>query len=171
MPKQPEPGYIRLNPDDGHSVSFPDTTKGTDTPVEFAAHALGVPTWGVDAANAIIDAATNLPGFGLISGFADGGPVGDTTPARPHDDPPATAEEQLDDIIDHNPHLERHYPRRRRSSRDAALARARRTPHQTSAAQPPAPQPQQPGRVKLHVSDYTIVNKTGRPIDVKFEKK
>lgn len=83
MPKEPEPGYIRMNPDDGHSVSFPDTSRGTDSPVEFAAHAFGVPTWGVEAANAIIDAATN------VVGFEDGGLVGDPDITHDADDPEA----------------------------------------------------------------------------------
>lgn len=70
MPDDTEPGYLKTEPYDGHSVSFPDTTKGTDSPTQFAAHIFGVPEWGVSAANAAVNAATSL-----LPGFADGGHV------------------------------------------------------------------------------------------------
>ncbi len=76
MSGEPEPGYLRPEPRDGHSVSFPDTTKGTDSPTQFAAHIFGVPEWGVSAANAAVNAATSL-----LPTFADGGHISYDDPA------------------------------------------------------------------------------------------
>lgn len=142
MPKEPDPGYIRMDPDDGHSVSFPDTSKGTDSPVEFAAHAFGVPTWGVEAANAIIDAAT-----GALS-FADGGLVGDDhTITRDAEDPEA-AQRAIDALRGN-----KRPPSRRRTSTQAARRRLQQQTPQPERRQVkvmlPKPPPGHTGYYKI----------------------